>query len=270
MRNVVTFVANDKVLHYLRPFLESFRAHMPSQEAVMISYDGNDAQARALAQTYNVRVIDSSVSHPEISGLSEAIYGKFHGHFRKLEAFYVESDCTMMIDVDVVVACDFKPVFDIFRSNQLDFLYGERTSQYVYSQAGLAHFPESELFSTGFLFFDAKKHPVASIMQHTIGNIAEYKTFRNQYVHDQPLLNYYVDKKGLKCRNLDSLSDRYTGENFYAGSRMKVTWEKGEPQISAGGKQALMLHFAGLKTIEGDFRFKEVITHYQKKADARS
>ena len=83
-----------KILHYFLPFLSSLRAWMPEAELYMISYDGNDAKAREAAVRYNVKVIPHETLHEEVPRLSHLIFGKMHGHLRKLELLTSTSTCS--------------------------------------------------------------------------------------------------------------------------------------------------------------------------------
>lgn len=268
MKTAVSFVANDKIIHYLQPFLASLRHHMPDQDVVMISYDANDRQTRELAARFDVRVMASAASD-DIASLSTAIYGTMQGHFKKLEAFGIEADCVMMIDVDMIVLRRFDDLFSLFSGSGADFVFAETTSDFVYSEAGLKAFPASRLFSTGLMLFSPHKHDVASIRTTICDNLEDYLRCKHPYVYDQPLLNYYADKNTLQCRSVDDLSQRITGANFYLDEAIKVKWAESGPSAFARGKEVLMLHYAGLKDISGPFRYKDVLQHFQERAEAR-
>lgn len=268
MKTILSFVANDRMLHYLKPFLASFRRSMPEQEAWMISYDGDDAQSRALAARYGIGVVGMETFHPKVEAISRQMKGRFIGHFRKLEALYLPCDVLMMIDIDVVVNRDLSPLFTPIAEGEADILYGEQTWNWVYTEHGRALFPKSALFSTGMLVLPPTKFTVPAIQACIADNAAEFDLCRQPRVHDQPLLNYYCDKLGLTVAPVGKLVPGIASTNYYLKQDIRPVWTEAMPRFFAGEKEVAFIHFAGLKSTEGEFRFRMLLDYYRYLCDA--
>ncbi|MBC9180015.1 glycosyltransferase family protein [Pseudoroseomonas ludipueritiae] len=268
MKTILSFVANDRMLHYLKPFLASFRRSMPEQEAWMISYDGDDAQSRALAARYGIGVVGIDTFHPEVEAVSRQMKGRFIGHFRKLEALYLPCDVLMMIDIDVVVNRDLSPLFAPIAEGKADLLYGEQTWDWVYTEQGRALFPKSALFSTGMLVLRPEVFTVPAIQACIAGNAAEFDLCRHPKVHDQPLLNYFCDRSGLAVASAGRLVPGISSYNHYLRKEIQPSWMGAMPRFMAGDREVAFIHFAGLKSTEGEFRFRMLLDYYRYLCDA--
>jgi hypothetical protein len=268
MKTILTFVANDRMLHYLKPFLASFRHWMPEQEAWMISYDGDDAESRALAARHGIGVIGMDTFHPEVEAISRQMKGRFIGHFRKLEALYLPCDALMMIDIDVVVNRDLSPLFLPVLEKRVDLLFGESTWGWVYAEHGKALFPRSRHFSTGMVVLRPAELTAEALRACIAGNVEEFELCRQPKVHDQPLLNYYCDKMGLAVSPVGKMVPGIASTNYYLKPEIQPVWTDSMPRFLAGEKEVAFIHFAGLKSTEGEFRFKMLLDYYRYRCGA--
>ena len=265
MRNIVSFVANDSIIHYLEPFLASFRTHMPTHEAIMIPYDKNIDHALKLAQYYNIYVLPISKIDPAIEALTQKVYKRDVGHLRKMHSFALKADNVLIIDVDVVILKDLGPLINAFAASTADIAYGEKTEGYVYSPAGLALFPRARLFSCGIMITSPARTGMAQIRDTILDNFDEFMSAREPRVQEQPMINYYVDKAGKKALTFEEIEGNISNLNFYMHKEFKLNWENESPKVTVWGRDVGLLHYAGLKNTDGEFGFKDLIEFYRRK-----
>lgn len=265
MHNIVSFVANDSILHYLEPFLASFRAHMPTHSALMIPYDNNIEMSSRLAQYYNISLLPISKIDPIIVELTQKVYQRDVGHLRKMHSFALKADNVLIIDVDVVIIKDLGPLIDAFAASTADIAYGEKTESYVYSKTGLALFPKSKLFSCGIMITSPARTGLLQIRDTILANFDEFMTAKEPSVQEQPIINYYVDKAGKTALNFEDIGGNISNLNFYMNKYFKLNWENGSPVVTVADRNVGLLHYAGRKNTDGDFNFKELIEFYRLK-----
>ena len=169
------------------------------------------------------------------------------------------------MDVDVIVTTSFEDLIDTFSCSNFDFCFGELSTECVYSKAGLAAYPGSHLFSTGFLIMRPRVHNVAQILKTVTENTLEYNLYRDPLVVDQPLLNYYVDKNKFSCVRVDDLLADTTGRSFYLHEDIQVDFKTPLPRARSGDKKVLMVDYAGRPNLSGEFRYKNLIAYYEER-----
>ncbi len=262
MFNVAVFVANDRILHYLAPFLASFRRYMPNLPAILISYDDNVDQTRILAAHYDVQVVASSDVDPIIAELSQTIYRRDVGHLKKMHSFTLDVDNVLIIDVDIIILKTFENIMTKFAESNFDIAFGEQTKQYVYSAEGLQKFPLSKLFSCGVIIASPRKIKLHQIRDVIIENYSEFMACKDGRVQEQPIVNYFIDKSEKRAVSFQDLDDTISSYNYYLRKDIKIEWGSVSPKLSIDGKELLLLHFAGLKDTSGEFRFKDLVEYY--------
>lgn len=239
---------------------------MPKQRAIMIEYDDNCRMAREIAEGNNIEVIAGSNIDPLVLEITRLVPDSAPGHFRKLHAFALHDDIVILIDIDIVLLCDIGLCVEHFIKSEVSLLYGERTTDWVYSKAGLTLFPNSRLFSTGVIVFSPRYLSLELIHKTISSNYEEYNTVRHPAVHDQPLLNYTVDKNLLHAYCISEYGENISGANYYLDDEMCLVWDQEFPQIYKNRQKILMIHFAGLKDIDNPFRFQEVLQFYSRRS----
>src|ERR1700685_1226950 len=78
----VAILANDKVLQWLLPFLESYRATNAATDLYLIPFDDNVAATRRAADVYGAIWVDDEMR--SLDGLSARLYPFFPRHRRRL------------------------------------------------------------------------------------------------------------------------------------------------------------------------------------------
>jgi len=263
MRNIVAFVANDSLVHYLGPFLSSFRRHMPDHPAVVIPYDDNVKKTSELADIYNIRFIKAREINGLVNEISQRLYRRDFGHLRKLHSFTLDADNVMLIDVDVIVLRNLHSIFESFSASTFDLAFGEETRGFVYSPEGLRRFPNSKLFSTGVVVFRPGRTDLKDIRDTLLNNHDEFMACRDPTVHDQPMLNYFIDRNGKRAISFGELDKNISSFNYYLRKEIQVQWTSESPRFTAAGREIALLHFAGLKETSPAFRFKDLLDFYR-------
>jgi hypothetical protein len=263
VKSVVSILANDRVLHFLEPFLRSLRTHMPLQEVVMIPYDGASDEASRLAEAFGVPTHNPLSVLELIDTASSQIHGFSVGHFRKLAALSLEADAVLMLDIDVILLDSLRGVFEAFHRRRPDLLFAERSTDFVYSGQGKSRFPESALFNTGFVMLDPNTHSLDTILETATLDIHDFREVSHLPAYDQPLLNLYADMNGVNCVTVDQVTGSYTGTSYFKNPKISVIYDGFPPTGRALGRDALMLHYAGLGDYSGDFAHKEAVDYYR-------
>jgi len=268
MKSVVSFVANDRVNHFLEPFLRSFRTHMPLQELVMIPYDAASHEASRLAESFGVQIHSPLALLGDIDATSRQVYGFTVGHFRKLAALSLDADSVLMLDIDVIMLDSLSGVFEAFYIKQPGFLFAERSTDFVYSAQGRSQFPQSMLFSTGFVMLDPSVHSLDQVLHTASIDFDTYRDVCHLAAYDQPLLNLYADIQGVRCASVDETTESSTGISYFMDPQIRLRYGDAPPTGRVGERHALMLHFAGLGNYSGDFAHQEAVHYYSSVNDS--
>ncbi len=150
----VAIVANDKVIDWLLPFLESYRDTNASLPLYLIPYDDNISMTRQVADVYGATIVESEPA--EVDRLSHELYpGIFNSHrrrLRKLQALALALDEVAYVDVDVILFRDLKPVFGRLERGKREFIVASPSFEYVYNENRRKHafLNDALLFNDGF------------------------------------------------------------------------------------------------------------------------
>ncbi len=149
----IAIIANDRVIDWLLPFLESYIATSASIPLYLIPYDDNLARTRQVAAAYGVEVV--SLDSGELDALARRLYPLNPGHrrrLRKLLALTLPLDEVIYLDVDVILLQDFTRVLGHIEAGKTEFIVASRVSDYIYNSRYKSYdfLRDALLFNDGF------------------------------------------------------------------------------------------------------------------------
>ena len=113
-RAAIAIIANDAVMHWLLPFLESWKATNADLPMHLIPYDDNMQKTREVAKLYGVQVAE--IDSRALDALSKKLYPFSLGkrfRLRKLLSLALPLDRMIYLDVDIVLFRDLKPLLPL-------------------------------------------------------------------------------------------------------------------------------------------------------------
>jgi len=242
----VAIVANDSVLHWLLPFLESWSATNSATPLFLIPFDDRVELTRRAAEIYGAAWVEDDMS--ELDALAKRLYPFFPHHrrrLRKLQALALPLDRVIYLDVDTIVFRDFRSVFGKLRPGHVDFIIASASEDYVYNSKSRAHafLNGVRLFNDGFF---ATSRNIVSLADFERIVAADEKLFhavrKRGMLFAQPLVNFVVHRLALKVRSLADCVAEASDESFYKaqgvvfGDDGPVDWQ---------GRKIYFAHWAG-------------------------
>ncbi len=103
----MVIIANDRVIDWLLPFLESYATTSSAIPLYIIPYDDNLVRTRQAAELYGAEVV--SFDSDELDALAKRLYPLNPGHrrrLRKLLALSLPVDEVIYLDVDTLILRD--------------------------------------------------------------------------------------------------------------------------------------------------------------------
>ncbi len=119
----IAIIANDRVIDWLLPFLESYQATSAAVPLYLIPYDDNMERTRRAADVYGVEVVD--IDSAELDALARRLYPFNPGHrrrLRKLLALALPLDEVIYLDVDIILFQDFSKIFGRIEKGKTEFI----------------------------------------------------------------------------------------------------------------------------------------------------
>src|SRR4051812_48880038 len=132
------FVANDHVLSWTIGFLESLRQVNPDLPAVMIPFDENTSQVRALAKRYRFDIFDDPAQAKlnELDAIGRRFYPsntKAMHTFRKFAVFWGPLEHFLFSDVDIILLEPLDELFDAREKSGCNLLHADEDMREVYT-----------------------------------------------------------------------------------------------------------------------------------------
>lgn len=266
----IAVVANDKVLHWLLPFLESYSTTNSATPLYLIPFDDNNASTRRAAELYGAIWADGDMS--EIDALARRLYPLFPHHrrrLRKLQALALPLDRVIYMDVDTILFRDFRHVFDALRPGQVDFLIASTSDEYVYNKKRDAHafLRGATLFNDGFFLTSRDVVSLGDFQRIVDTDEKLFHAVRKRgMLFAQPLVNFVVHRMGLKICPLAECIPNASNESFYKaegvamGANGPVDWQ---------GCEIYFAHWAGAIAKPRRRVFDAAWMEYAKRAQAR-
>ncbi len=227
----IAIIANDRVIDWLLPFLESYQATSAAIPLYLIPYDNNMERTRRAADVYGVEVVD--IDSAELDALARRLYPFNPGHrrrLRKLLALALPLDEVIYLDVDIVLFQDFSNIFGhiekgktefvvALASEGRDYVYNSRRTQYEFLRNAM-------LFNDGFF---ATSRNVLSLQDFYDVIEADEKIFhavrQRGGLFAQPLTNFVVHRRGLRIVSLPDCIAGASGESYYKAQGISLSPE---------------------------------------------
>jgi len=267
----VAIVGNDKIIDWLLPFLESYRATNSALPLYLIPYDDNIAQTRRAAEIYGAHFVEEEPT--EIDRLANELYpGIFNNNrrrLRKLQALALPLDEVAYVDVDVILFQDFTSIFGRLKAGETEFIVASPSFEYVYNDRRAAYpfLDNVLLFNDGFWVTSNKYLKLSDFLDTMARDAAIFHDVRKRgQLFAQPLVNFVTHRRGLKIALLPDVVANASHESFYKAPG--VTFAKGIP-LAPDGKEIYFAHWAGATALPSRGVFDSAWTEYSKAAWAR-
>ena len=267
----VAIVGNDKIIDWLLPFLESYRATNSALPLYLIPYDDNTAQTRRAAEIYGAHFVEEEPT--EIDRLANELYpGIFNNNrrrLRKLQALALPLDEVAYVDVDVILFQDFTSIFGRLKAAETEFIVASPSFEYVYNDRRAAYpfLDNVLLFNDGFWVTSNKYLKLSDFLDTMARDAAIFHDVRKRgQLFAQPLVNFVTHRRGLKIALLPDVVANASHESFYKAPG--VTFAKGKP-LALDGKEIYFAHWAGATALPSRGVFDSAWTEYSKAAWAR-
>jgi hypothetical protein len=242
----IAIVANDKVLHWLLPFLESYRATNAAIPLHLIPFDDNVAQTRRAAALYGAIWVNDDTT--EVDALAKHLYPLFPHHrrrLRKLQALALPLDRVIYLDVDTILFRSFAGVFHALHPGDTDFVIASVSEDYVYNKKQSHHdfLKGVTLFNDGFFLTSRSILSLADFERIVAADENLFHSVRKRgMLFAQPLVNFVVHRLGLKVRALGDCVPRASNESFYKAEGVTLT---AEGPLDWEGHEIYFAHWAG-------------------------
>ena len=267
----IAIIANDRVIDWLLPFLESYKATSASIPLYLIPYDDNLTRTRKAADAYGVEVV--SLDSGELDALARRLYPLNPGHrrrLRKLLALALPLDEVIYLDVDTILFQDFNKVLGYIEPGKTEFIVLSRCHDYIYNsrRENYDFLRDVLMFNDGF--FVTSRHVLS--LQDFYNVIAkDERTFhivrQRGGLFAQPLTNFVVHRQNLKIAMLPEIIPTASEESYY---KAEGVVQSAEGPVDYKGEQLYFCHWPGIIGMPRHRRFVDQLWHqFADKAAAR-
>ncbi|HEY1614777.1 MAG TPA: hypothetical protein VGF97_13910 [Rhizomicrobium sp.] len=245
-RRGVAIVANDGVIDWLLPFLESYVSTNAATPLYLIPFDDRTSRTRRAADRYGAIWVKDDLA--ELDELARRLYPLFPHHrrrLRKLQALALPLDNVIYIDVDTILFRNLDRVFDAFLSGESEFVIASSSEDYVYNakRGDHAFLDGVKLFNDGFFLTSRKIISLGDFRRVVEADEKLFHSVRKRgMLFAQPLVNFVVHRLGLKVRSLSECDSDASDESFYKAEGVKM--QDGGP-VDWQGRAIYFAHWAG-------------------------
>jgi hypothetical protein len=263
-------IANDKIINWLLPFLESYLATNAATPLYLIPYDDNVATTRLAADVYGVHFIEPDSA--ELDALAKRLYPMFPGYRRRLRKFLclaLPLDEVIYLDADIILFRDFREMFGLLEAGKNDFIVAAPTTDYVYNKnRGQYDFlRDVMLFNDGFFVTSKKILSLKDFHDVIDKDEAIFHAVRQRgMLFAQPVTNFVTHRKGLKIIPLRECIPEASGESFYKAKG--VTFDTDGPR-DVFGDRIYFAHWAGAVSLPNRRVFDAAWRQFANQAAAR-
>lgn len=243
----IAIIANDKVVHWLLPFLESYLATSAQIPLYLIPYDKNIEKTRRIADLYGVTFSD--IDCRELDALSKRLYPFSLGkrfRLRKLLSLALPLDEVLHLDVDVIIFRDLRLMFGHLDPGTVDFIVIAKTLDYVYNSRHIDYdyLRGATLFNDGF-FVTSNKILTVQDFYDTMKQSEDvfHKVRQRGGLYAQPLTNFVTHHKRLKIVPAFDRVWYASGESYHKAEN--VTFTETGP-VDHEGNDIYFCHWAGV------------------------
>ncbi len=266
----MAIIANDKIINWLLPFLESYLATNAATPLYLIPYDDNVALTRRAADIYGVHFV--SPDSAELDALAKRLYPMFPGHRRRLRKFLALAlplDEVIYLDVDIILFRDFREMFGRLEAGKSDFIVAAATADYVYNRKREQYdfLRDVMLFNDGFFVASKNILGLKDFYDVIDRDEAIFHAVRQRgMLFAQPVTNFVTHRQGLKITPLHSCLPGASGESFYKAQG--VTFDSEGP-LDVDGNKIYFAHWAGAVTLPNRRVFDAAWRQFAHKAAER-
>jgi len=266
----IAIVANDKVLNWLLPFLESYRATNAATPLYLIPFDDDMAQTHRAADIYGAILVTDEMH--ELDALAKRLYPLFPHHrrrLRKLQALALPLDRVIYLDVDILLFRDFRPVFEKLTVGKTDFIIASTSDEYVYNKKRDQHefLRQATLFNDGFFLTSRTILSLGHFLDVIERDEKLFHAIRKRgMLFAQPLVNFVVHRLGLKVRSLSECLPNASDESFYKAQA--VSFREDGP-VDYRGHEIYFAHWAGAISRPRRRVFDSAWLDYSRRASSR-
>jgi hypothetical protein len=266
----IAAIANDKIINWLLPFLESYLATNAETPLYLIPYDENVAMTRRAADVFGIHLVEPDSA--ELDALAKRLYPMFPGHRRRLRKFLALAlplDEVIYLDVDTILFRDFREMFGRLEAGKNDLIVAAPTTDYVYNKKREQYdfLRGAMLFNDGFLVASKDILSLKDFYDVIDRDEAIFHAVRQRgMLFAQPLTNFVAHRLGLKITPLFECLPGASWESFYKAEG--VTFDIEGPRDVAGNK-IYFAHWAGAVTLPNRRVFDAAWHQYAAQAAER-
>ncbi len=244
----IAVIANDKVLHWLLPLLESHRETNARIPFNIIPYNDNCERTRRVAAIYGATFVD--IDSKALDALSKKLFPLSLGkrfRLRKFLSLALPLDEVIYLDADVVLYRDLGPLLGRLRPGEVDFIVACKTVDYVYNRrsADVDYLRDALTFNDGFFI---TTNTILSTQDFYDAMAADEELFdrvrQRGGLYAQPLCNFVVHRKGLKVVPVSVLEPSLSGESYHKA--VGVTFDDDGKPRDRFGAAIYFAHWAGV------------------------
>lgn len=274
----IAIIANDRVLNWLLPFLESYVATNRSTPLYLIPYDDNVEMTRRAADVYEVNFAEPDSE--ELDALARKLYPMFPAHRRRLRKFLALAlplDEVIYLDVDIILFQDMSRFFGILEQGRREFLIAAESIEYVYNRHRKKYdfLNNVTLFNDGFFLTSKNILSLQDFYDVIAKDEAIFHLVRQRgMLFAQPLTNFVIHRRGIKLEPIYSCFSDVSIESFYKAKSVK--FDEGGKAIGHDNKFVCFAHWAGAARVpersgffHGRRPFDAAWRAYARKAAAR-
>ncbi len=248
----IAIIANDRVIDWLLPFLESYQATNAATPLYLIPYDDNMARTRKAADVFGIEIVD--VDSAELDALARRLYPFNPGHRRRLRKFLALAlplDEVIYLDVDIILLRDFSELFGKLEAGKSEFIVACQCHDYVYNSKHVHYdfLRDALLFNDGFF---ATSRDILSLQDFYDVIAEDEETFhavrQRGGLFAQPLTNFVVHRRGLKIRALPECIPGASGESYYKAEGVTLA---ADGPLDKSGKSIYFCHWPGIIGLPG-------------------
>ena len=266
----MAIIANDKIVNWLLPFLESYLATNAATPLYLIPYDDNVALTRRAAGIYGVHFVEPDSA--ELDALAKRLYPMFPGHRRRLRKFLALAlplDEVIYLDIDAILFRDFREMFGRLEAGKSDFIVAAPTADYVYNRKREQYdFLRGAMqFNDGFFVASKGILGLKDFCDVIDKDEAIFHAVRQRgMLFAQPVTNFVAHRMGLKITSLPECIPGASGESFYKADG--VTFDAKGP-LDVFGDKIYFAHWAGAVSLPRGRVFDAAWRQFAAQAAAR-
>jgi hypothetical protein len=264
-------IANDKIIDWLLPFLESYLATNSATPLYIIPYDDNTVQTRRAAAIYGAHFAEPDSA--ELDALAKRLYPMFPGYRRRLRKFLslaLPLDEVIYLDADIILFRDFREMFGLLKRGAIDLIVAAPTKDYVYNKKRDQYdfLSKAMLFNDGFFVASKEILSLKDFYEVIDRDEAIFHAVRQRgMLFAQPVTNFVAHRLGLKIAPLFDCIDDASGESFYRAEG--VTFGADGPR-DASGRKIYFAHWAGAVSLPSRRIFDSAWRQYAQQAVQRT